>query len=114
MRKHGGEKGVPFRIQIDTFKENENEEYTEHLHSASCQFKVFKVRGMRERWRPKVNIYELQCTYLVICDHHLNGFHMTCFSLKVQTESRRLTGRRWRRGHHRKRKSISPPMKPQS
>ncbi|KAF3861054.1 hypothetical protein F7725_001309 [Dissostichus mawsoni] len=26
MRKHGGEKGVPFRIQIDTFKENENEE----------------------------------------------------------------------------------------
>lgn len=45
MRKHGGEKGVPFRIQIDTFKENENEEYTEHLHSASCQFKVFKVRA---------------------------------------------------------------------
>uniref|UniRef100_A0AAQ4QVZ6 Transcription factor CP2 n=1 Tax=Gasterosteus aculeatus aculeatus TaxID=481459 RepID=A0AAQ4QVZ6_GASAC len=45
MRKHGGEKGVPFRIQIDTFKENENEEYTEHLHSASCQFKVFKPKG---------------------------------------------------------------------
>lgn len=45
MRKHGGEKGVPFRIQIDTFKENEGGEYTEHLHSASCQVKVFKVRG---------------------------------------------------------------------
>lgn len=45
MRKHGGEKGVPFRIQIDTFKDNENGEYTEHLHSASCQVKVFKVRG---------------------------------------------------------------------
>uniref|UniRef100_A0A4W5N794 Transcription factor CP2 n=1 Tax=Hucho hucho TaxID=62062 RepID=A0A4W5N794_9TELE len=45
MRKHGGEKGVPFRIQIDTFKENDGEEYTEHLHSASCQVKVFKVRG---------------------------------------------------------------------
>ncbi|KAK5864168.1 hypothetical protein PBY51_001129 [Eleginops maclovinus] len=45
MRKHGGEKGVPFRIQIDTFKENENEEYTEHLHSASCQVKVFKPKG---------------------------------------------------------------------
>uniref|UniRef100_A0A5F9CR30 Transcription factor CP2 n=1 Tax=Oryctolagus cuniculus TaxID=9986 RepID=A0A5F9CR30_RABIT len=43
MRKHGGEKGVPFRVQIDTFKENENGEYTEHLHSASCQIKVFKV-----------------------------------------------------------------------
>uniref|UniRef100_H2UMA9 Transcription factor CP2 n=1 Tax=Takifugu rubripes TaxID=31033 RepID=H2UMA9_TAKRU len=45
MRKHGGEKGVPFRVQIDTFKENENEEYTEHLHSASCQIKVFKPKG---------------------------------------------------------------------
>ena len=47
MRKHGGEKGVPFRIQIDTFKESSNEsgDYTEHLHSASCQVKVFKVRA---------------------------------------------------------------------
>ncbi|OCT92900.1 hypothetical protein XELAEV_18015966mg [Xenopus laevis] len=44
-RKHGGEKGVPFRIQIDTFKENENGEYTEHLHSASSQIKVFKPKG---------------------------------------------------------------------
>ncbi|XP_064411065.1 upstream-binding protein 1 isoform X2 [Latimeria chalumnae] len=44
-RKHGGEKGVPFRIQIDTFKENENGEYTDHLHSASCQIKVFKPKG---------------------------------------------------------------------
>lgn len=47
MRKHGGEKGVPFRVQIDTFKENENEEYTEHLHSASCQIKVFKVKDRK-------------------------------------------------------------------
>ncbi|XP_072274021.1 transcription factor CP2-like protein 1 [Pyxicephalus adspersus] len=44
-RKHGGEKGVPFRIQIDTFKQSENGEYTEHLHSASCQIKVFKPKG---------------------------------------------------------------------
>ncbi|XP_031749405.1 transcription factor CP2-like protein 1 [Xenopus tropicalis] len=44
-RKHGGEKGVPFRIQIDTFKQNENGEYTEHLHSGSCQVKVFKPKG---------------------------------------------------------------------
>ncbi|XP_063065136.1 transcription factor CP2 isoform X2 [Engraulis encrasicolus] len=45
MRKHGGEKGVPFRIQIDTFKENDGGDYTEHLHSASCQVKVFKPKG---------------------------------------------------------------------
>uniref|UniRef100_A0A8C0C812 Grh/CP2 DB domain-containing protein n=1 Tax=Balaenoptera musculus TaxID=9771 RepID=A0A8C0C812_BALMU len=45
MRKHGGEKGMPFRVQIRTFKENENGEYTEHLHSASCQIKVLKPKG---------------------------------------------------------------------
>lgn len=39
---------------------------------------------------------------------------MTCYSLKEQTGSRRQTGRRWRRGRHKKRKSTSPPMKPQS
>ncbi|CAH2283507.1 upstream-binding 1 isoform X2 [Pelobates cultripes] len=44
-RKHGGEKGVPFRIQVDTFKQNENGEYTDHVHSASCQIKVFKPKG---------------------------------------------------------------------
>ncbi|KAL0586303.1 Upstream-binding protein 1 [Plecturocebus cupreus] len=44
-RKHGGEKGVPFRIQVDTFKQNENGEYTDHLHSAGCQKKVFKPKG---------------------------------------------------------------------
>ncbi|KAM8975656.1 alpha-globin transcription factor CP2 isoform 2-T2 [Pelodytes ibericus] len=45
MRKHGGEKGVPFRVQIDTFKDNDNGEYTEQIHSASCQIKVFKPKG---------------------------------------------------------------------
>ncbi|KAM4540073.1 upstream-binding protein 1 isoform 2-T2 [Odontesthes bonariensis] len=44
-RKHGGEKGVPFRIQIDTFAQGDGGEYTEHLHSASCQIKVFKPKG---------------------------------------------------------------------
>lgn len=44
-RKHGGEKGVPFRIQIDTFTQADGGEYTEHLHSASCQIKVFKPKG---------------------------------------------------------------------
>lgn len=36
---------MPFRIQVDTFKQNENGEYTDHLHSASCQIKVFKPKG---------------------------------------------------------------------
>ncbi|XP_077363392.1 upstream-binding protein 1 isoform X1 [Festucalex cinctus] len=44
-RKHGGEKGVPFRIQIDTFAPGDAGDYAEHLHSASCQIKVFKPKG---------------------------------------------------------------------
>lgn len=43
-RKHGGEKGVPFRIQVDTFTTNGKGEYMEHVHSSSCQVKVFKVK----------------------------------------------------------------------
>ncbi|XP_061580054.1 transcription factor CP2-like protein 1 isoform X2 [Cololabis saira] len=44
-RKHGGEKGVPFRIQVDTFIANQHSEHVEHVHSASCQVKVFKPKG---------------------------------------------------------------------
>uniref|UniRef100_A0A8D0ALY0 Transcription factor CP2-like 1 n=1 Tax=Sander lucioperca TaxID=283035 RepID=A0A8D0ALY0_SANLU len=44
-RKHGGEKGVPFCIQVDTFTTNEHGEYMEHVHSSSCQVKVFKPKG---------------------------------------------------------------------
>ena len=40
-KKHGGEKGVPFRIQIETYSHNDGEEKL--LHAASCQVKVFKV-----------------------------------------------------------------------
>ncbi|KAG8191237.1 hypothetical protein JTE90_003250 [Oedothorax gibbosus] len=42
-KKHGGEKGAPFRIQIETFSDCEN--YTQRLHVASCQVKVFKPKG---------------------------------------------------------------------
>uniref|UniRef100_A0A674IY73 Grh/CP2 DB domain-containing protein n=1 Tax=Terrapene triunguis TaxID=2587831 RepID=A0A674IY73_9SAUR len=45
LRKNGGEKGVPFRIQIDTYKANEKGEHMDHLHSASCLVKVFKPKG---------------------------------------------------------------------
>ncbi|XP_037543100.1 transcription factor CP2-like protein 1 [Nematolebias whitei] len=44
-RKHGGEKGVPFRIQVDSFSTNDHGEYLEHVHSSSCQVKVFKPKG---------------------------------------------------------------------
>ncbi|KAM6189705.1 LOW QUALITY PROTEIN: transcription factor CP2-like protein 1 [Sarcoramphus papa] len=45
LRKNGGEKGVPFRIQIDTFGVGGKGDPPEHLHSASCLVKVFKPKG---------------------------------------------------------------------
>lgn len=44
-RKKGGEKGVPFRLQIDTFKPGDKDLPPEHLHSAGCLIKVFKVQA---------------------------------------------------------------------
>ncbi|XP_012515283.1 PREDICTED: transcription factor CP2-like protein 1 [Propithecus coquereli] len=44
-RKKGGEKGVPFRLQIDTFKPRDKELPPEHLHSAGCLIKAFKPKG---------------------------------------------------------------------
>ncbi|XP_043482988.1 transcription factor CP2-like protein 1 isoform X2 [Leptopilina heterotoma] len=39
-KKHGGEKGVPFRIQVETRLPGGS-----RLHAASCQVKVFKLKG---------------------------------------------------------------------
>lgn len=53
-KKHGGEKGVPFRIQIETYVENTcggasatilNGESPKPIHAAACQIKVFKLKG---------------------------------------------------------------------
>lgn len=44
-KKHGGEKGVPFRIQIDTYRSNASGELLSNIHAASCQIKVFKPKG---------------------------------------------------------------------
>uniref|UniRef100_A0A7N4P2W3 Grh/CP2 DB domain-containing protein n=1 Tax=Sarcophilus harrisii TaxID=9305 RepID=A0A7N4P2W3_SARHA len=49
VKQPGGEKDVAFRLQIDTFKENKNGEYTEYLHSGSCQLKVFKSDEAEEK-----------------------------------------------------------------
>jgi len=46
-RKHGGEKGVPFRLQIETYTDSFS-----LLHCASTQIKVFKVLHVRLRLPP--------------------------------------------------------------
>ncbi|XP_045210063.1 transcription factor CP2-like [Mercenaria mercenaria] len=42
-KKHGGEKGVPFRLQIES-RDSDNES-SKLVHCASCQIKVFKPKG---------------------------------------------------------------------
>ncbi|CAD7077968.1 unnamed protein product [Hermetia illucens] len=45
-KKHGGEKGVPFRIQIETYLDNTNvDNLFKPIHAAACQIKVFKLKG---------------------------------------------------------------------
>ncbi|XP_067211111.1 transcription factor CP2-like protein 1 isoform X3 [Linepithema humile] len=43
-KKHGGEKGVPFRIQVETQLPG-----GPRLHAASCQVKVFKLKGAERK-----------------------------------------------------------------
>ncbi|XP_028144852.2 transcription factor CP2-like protein 1 [Diabrotica virgifera virgifera] len=46
-KKHGGEKGVPFRIQVETFQNSDQNTHNAQkiLHAAACQVKVFKLKG---------------------------------------------------------------------
>lgn len=54
-KKHGGEKGVPFRIQVETFLDSSlndggnssigTDNTVRPLHAAACQIKVFKLKG---------------------------------------------------------------------
>lgn len=44
-KKHGGEKGVPFRIQVETYLMGEGNVPPKRLHAAACQIKVFKLKG---------------------------------------------------------------------
>ncbi|XP_028033763.1 transcription factor CP2-like protein 1 [Bombyx mandarina] len=41
-KKHGGEKGVPFRIQVETYLASDE---NNRLNAAACQIKVFKLKG---------------------------------------------------------------------
>jgi transcription factor CP2-like protein len=46
-KKHGGEKGVPFRIQVETYSHGDGDGTPKRLHVAGCQIKVFKVSNSK-------------------------------------------------------------------
>lgn len=41
-KKHGGERGVPFRLQVETFS---SDVMTSRLHAGACVLQVFKLKG---------------------------------------------------------------------
>ena len=49
-KKHGGEKGVPFRIKVQSYTHGDGE--CKLLHCASSQIKVFKVGITAVRFTP--------------------------------------------------------------
>ncbi|XP_034946700.1 transcription factor CP2-like protein 1 isoform X2 [Chelonus insularis] len=77
-KKHGGEKGVPFRIQVETRLCSGL-----RLHAASCQIKVFKLKGadrkhkqdqekIRRKPLEKQELYQSSCECTVLTDVPLN------------------------------------------
>jgi transcription factor CP2-like protein len=47
-KRHGGEKGIPLRIQIDTYYEN-NLDQIEHIHSCCCKIQLFRLKGAQRK-----------------------------------------------------------------
>jgi len=48
QKKHGGEKGAPFRLQLDAFKDDRSVmqfSSSQCIQASSCQIRVFKPRG---------------------------------------------------------------------
>uniref|UniRef100_A0A8C6EH99 Grh/CP2 DB domain-containing protein n=1 Tax=Moschus moschiferus TaxID=68415 RepID=A0A8C6EH99_MOSMO len=78
-RKKGGEKGVPFRLQIDTFKPSDKELPLEHLHSAGCLVKVFKVWAAQADWKLKTDREKIQKQTMHERNKHQTASESTVF-----------------------------------
>ncbi|XP_044582015.1 transcription factor CP2-like protein 1 isoform X1 [Cotesia glomerata] len=89
-KKHGGEKGVPFRIQVETSLCNDF-----RLHAASCQIKVFKLKGadrkhkqdqekIRRKPPEKQDLYQPSCECTVLSEIPLNLLPPTNSGLNSQ------------------------------
>lgn len=48
-KKHGGEKGVPFKLSIETFSYNSKTHDSYFISAACCQIKVFKPKGAERK-----------------------------------------------------------------
>lgn len=49
-RRHGGEKGIPLRIQLDTYQESDLDD-PRHLHSCCCKVQLFRLKGAQRKYK---------------------------------------------------------------
>ena len=47
-KRHGGEKGILLRMQIDTYHENDIDDI-KHLHSCYCKIQLFRLKGAQRK-----------------------------------------------------------------
>ena len=75
-KRHGGEKGIPLRIQIDTYHEH-NLDQIEYIHSCCCRIQLFRLKGAQRKNKAdkmkldKLNIdqrrhYQPTCEYTIL------------------------------------------------
>jgi len=48
QKRHGGERGIPLRIQIDTYHEK-TLDHIEHVHSCCCKIQLFRLKGAQRK-----------------------------------------------------------------
>ena len=49
-KRHGGEKGIPLRIQLDTYHESDLDDLR-HLHSCCCKVQLFRLKGAQRKYK---------------------------------------------------------------
>lgn len=99
-KKHGGEKGVPFRIIIEThsYYKNSKVSVDSCLHAASCQVKVFKPKGadrkhktdrekMNKRPATEREKYQSSYDYTIFTEYPLDSLYWTSWSTPVHNTS---------------------------
>ena len=83
-KKHGGEKGVPFRLQVDTYETTHNNETNSTTRKlvfcASSQVKVFKVKMVES------DDFFTEC---VVCGYFMCGWLFITISISRESSCHR-------------------------
>lgn len=48
-KRHGGERGIPLRLQLDTYQLTNDQQHVRHSHSCSCKVQLFRLKGAQRK-----------------------------------------------------------------